>query len=229
MTRLAPVVWNEGMHLAQHHFQAQSRYFEESIRFTLNQLCFQAAGFASVGLDQEALLNGVATLGHARGIMPDGTPFQIPEADPAPESLDVRPLFGPTEHQRLLYLTLPPHRPGAANCATDGDTDFRYTVETRNLRDETTGLDERPVTVGRKNFTLTLEAEGESIELALPLARIRREGSGEFRYDPSFIPPCIQIGGSPRLLELLGDLLALLERKAQNLSRERARAGDMVA
>jgi type VI secretion system protein ImpJ len=31
MKPLSRVVWHEGMHLAQHHFQAQNRYFEDSI------------------------------------------------------------------------------------------------------------------------------------------------------------------------------------------------------
>ena len=38
MKQLSKVVWSEGMHLAPHHFQLQSRYFEDSIRFALASL-----------------------------------------------------------------------------------------------------------------------------------------------------------------------------------------------
>ena len=233
MTHLARVVWNEGMHLAQHHFQTQSRYYEESIRFALEQLYFEPAGLASAGLDQDALQNGVVVLTHARGIMPDGTPFQIPETDRPPAPLDVRPIFQPTDTQQRVFLALPPHRHGAANCSAEDSAGLRYVAETRNLLDETTGLDERPVTIGRKNFGLILESSTESAnesgQVLLPIARVKRDGSGQFIYDPTFVPPCIQIGASERLMGLLRDLLALLERKAAGLSKERGETGDMLA
>jgi type VI secretion system protein ImpJ len=217
------------MHLAQHHFQTQSRYHEESIRFAVNELYFEPVGLAAAGFDHDGLMNGVVSLTHARGIMPDGTPFQIPETDAPPEPLDLHPIFQPTEHQQTVCLALPPLRPGAANCSTDASEGLRYIAETQNLLDETTGLDERPVTLGRKNFELVLESPDEADRILLPVARVKRDGSGQFVYDSSFIPPCIQIGGSERLMGMLADLLGLLERKAESLSKERNLAGDMVA
>ena len=229
MTRLSRVVWNEGMHLAQHHFQTQSRYYEESIRFAVNQLYFEPVGLAAAGFDQDGLLNGVVSLTHARGIMPDGTPFQIPETDAPPDPLDLNPIFQPTEHQQTVFLTLPFLRPGAANCSTDGSEGLRYIAETRNLLDETTGVDERPVTLGRKNFELALASSDENDRVLLPVARVKRDGSGQFVYDSTFIPPCIQIGASEKLMGMLADLLGLLERKAESLAKERDTAGEMVA
>ena len=85
MRVLSPVVWSEGMHLAQHHFQAQGRYFEELTEYALSSLFFQPYGLVRCELDGDALLNGSAALTHARGIMPDGLPFHFPEdAPPAP-------------------------------------------------------------------------------------------------------------------------------------------------
>mgnify|MGYP006195380819 CR=1 FL=1 len=40
--------------------------------------------------------------------------------------------------------------------------------------------------------------------LVLPLARVRRDGSGHFVYDPDFIPPSLQIGAGSSLPALLG-------------------------
>ena len=217
------------MHLAQHHFQTQSRYHEEAIRFTLEQVCFEPSGLAAAGFDHDALRNGIVSLTHARGIMPDGTAFQIPETEAAPAPLDIRPGFQPTDLEKRVFLALPPLRPGAANCSLDGSPDCRYVAQTRNLPDETTGLDERPVTIGRKNFRLTLETEVEADWVLLPVARVKREGTGAFVYDPAFIPPCLQIGGSERLMEMLGGIIELLERKATNLARERRSPRDSIA
>ena len=70
MTQLSRVVSSEGMHLAQHHFQAQSRYFEDSIQFAISHLFFKPYGLIAYHLDAEALRNGIVSLIHARGVMP---------------------------------------------------------------------------------------------------------------------------------------------------------------
>ena len=110
MKPLARVVWSEGMHLTQHHFQAQSRYFEESIDFALARVGFEPYGLLGLELDAEALRNGTASLIHARGIMPDGLAFQIPEGDPPPPARDIREAFLPTQDRQVLCLTIPTYR-----------------------------------------------------------------------------------------------------------------------
>ena len=46
MKLLSRVVWAEGMYLAPHHFQAQNRYFEESVHFATSSLWRDAYGLA---------------------------------------------------------------------------------------------------------------------------------------------------------------------------------------
>ena len=84
MKYLSRVVWSEGMYLGPHHFQAQSRYFEDSIGFTTAALWFEPWGLVGAQLDAEALKNGTVSLIHARGILPDGMVFHMPESDPLP-------------------------------------------------------------------------------------------------------------------------------------------------
>ena len=78
MKLLSRVVWSEGMYLGPHHFQVQSRYFEDSIQFAVSSLWFAAYGVAGLELDAEALRNGTVSLIHARGIFADGLPFNMP-------------------------------------------------------------------------------------------------------------------------------------------------------
>jgi type VI secretion system protein ImpJ len=229
MTRIARVVWSEGMHLAQHHFQTQDRFFEESIRFQLSQLYSEPYGLSGSVFDSESLLNGVVSMTHGRGILPDGTPFSFPDGDDAPPTIDIRPIFSPTEHEQTLLLALPPLRPGGANCSEEEVPDYRYLAVAHALPDETTGLDEKTVQLGKKNFRLLLESEDLQDLVTLPVARIKRDGAGRFVYDPSFIGPCLQIGASSRLMDLLTQLIQTLERKAETLSRERPSAGDSLA
>lgn len=213
MSALARVVWSEGMHLAPHHFQAQTRYFEELSGFLLSGLYFKPYGLVACELSAEALLNGTVSLVHARGVMPDGILFHFP-GDTPPEPLAIQDRFSPTRESHLVLLAIPADRSGGAGTQ-------RYVAETRHLPDETTGADEKPVVVGRKNFRLFLDSEVEDGWTTLPLARVRRDGSGHFVYDPEFIPPAMQIGASARLLGLLGRIVELLDAKAETLASER--------
>ena len=193
MKQLSRVVWNEGMHLAQHHFQAQSRYFEDAIQFALSSVFFAPYGLAGCELDGEAIRNDTVSLIHARGVLPDGLPFDIPASDAAPESLDVRELFSPTQESHLVLLTIPAYRPDRPNFELNGETNgslARYSAESAAMLDDTTGRDERPVSVGRKNFRLTLDTEALEELVSLPIARVRRDGAGHFMYDPEYVPPC---------------------------------------
>src|SRR5262249_47534606 len=153
-----------------------------------------------VQLDAEALRNGTVSLIHARGILPDGLPFQIPESDPLPPVRQVLEIFPPTRDKVTVLLAIPPRKPGGVNCvpvaeapATPGT---RYWAESHVLSDETTGRDEKPVHIGRKNMRIVLDTELSGEEIALPIARIMRDGAGSFMYDPQFIPPSVDLAAS---------------------------------
>lgn len=221
---MSRVVWSEGMHLAQHHFQAQGRYFEESVNFALSHLFYRPYGLAGLELDVEALRNGTVSLIHTRGVLPDGLAFNIPEGDPLPGTREIRDIFSPTQESHLVHLTIPPYRPNQSNCALPGDggsRDARYVAEASRVPDETTGRDEKAVDLGRKNFRLMLDVELAEDLVSLPLARVRRDGTGHFIYDDHYIPPCLQTGASPRLLELLQRVIDILESKGGALADER--------
>lgn len=226
------VVWQEGMHLAQHHFQLQSRYFEDSVTFALAQLFFRPYGLAGCELDAEALRNGTVSVIHARGVMPDGLAFHVPEADPAPPPRAIRELFSPTQDRHVVLLAIPPYRPGRANCALEPGArngDLRFVAEARVVADETTGQDEKSVLLGRKNLRLLLDSELSEEIVALPLARVRRDGAGHFVYDLDFIPPVLEMGASPGLMERLRRVIEILEAKSDALVGQRRNTQSDVA
>jgi type VI secretion system protein ImpJ len=223
MKLLSPVVWSEGMHLAQHHFQAQSRYFEELTAFAVSNLFFRAYGLVRCELDAEALLNGTVTVTHARGLMPDGLAFHFPE-DPSPEPLEVGPLFSPVHDSHRVLLAIAPYRPNRANCALDGEPErgaLRFVSAQSAVTDEITGADERNVGLARKNFRLMLDGQETGDLVTMPIARVRRDGRGHFAYDPEYIPPCLQLAGSVRLLELTSRMVEMLDAKSDQMQRER--------
>lgn len=224
MKQLSRVVWNEGMHLAQHHFQAQSRYFEDAIQFALSSLFFAPYGLAGCELDIEAIRNDTVSLVHARGVLPDGLPFDIPASDAAPDPIDVRELFSPTSESHLVLLTIPRYQLDRPNFTLNGESNgaaTRYRAESSPVLDDTTGRDEKSVSLGRKNFRLALDVEPVDGLVSLPVARVRRDGSGHFMYDPEYIPPCVQVGASDRLMYILQRLIEILDAKSESMGRGR--------
>ena len=219
------VVWQEGMYLAPHHFQAQSRYFEDALRFTAASLWFQPYGFTGFSLDAEALRNGTLSLIHARGILPDGLSFDILESDSAPEARSITDLFPPTNDHLEVVLAVPEHRFNGPNCSlSDGSAAVatRYVAETRLFADEGPLKEDRPVRIGRKNLRLLLETESRDGMADMPIARILRDGSGNFVFDPDYIPPCLQLSASEPLMLIIARMVEILETKSRTMgSRSR--------
>ncbi len=218
---LSRVVWSEGMYLTPHHFQVQSRYFEDSIQFVASALCFEPYGFVGFGLDAEALRNGTLSLQHARGLFPDGLPFQMPDCDPLPPARNIADLFPPTREKVTVLLAVPEHKPNRPNCVQSPEQGerTRYKAESRPVVDETTGSSEKPVQLGRKNISLLLDTEVQEGTVEMPVARIMRDGTGHFVYDPDFIPPLTTIAASDHLMHILKRLIEILDDKSASLSK----------
>lgn len=203
------------MYLGPHHFQAQSRYFEDAIQFAADSLWFSPFGLAGYELNAEALRNGTLLLVHARGIFEDGLPFDMPSSDPLPEGRSVEGFFPPTSEGVLVYLAVPQQKQLGGNCTLDPQTanGTRFIAEERPVFDEITGGDEKPVRFGRKNIRFLFEGEKAEGWQLLPLTRILRDGAGRFIFDERFIPPVVRFGASERLISLTRRLIDILSQK----------------
>jgi type VI secretion system protein ImpJ len=213
------------MHLSQHHFQLQSRYFEDATEFAVASLLRAPWGLLACEMDAEALLNGTVALRRARGVMPDGLPFQFPE-DPPPEPVEIGEAFSPTRSEHRIMLWVAAYAPDKANTA-DGEgtgASTRYLPWPRTVVDENTGREETELILARKNFALCLDHQVPEDAVAMPVARVRRDGSGRFVYDGAYIPPSLRIGASEGLLTLLRRLVEMLDQKAGALMAERQAA-----
>ncbi len=237
MKNLSRVVWSEGMYLGPHHFQAQNRYFEDLIQFTTGSLWYAAFGFAGLELDAEALRNGAVAVVHARGVFPDGLAFHMPESDYLPQARNVGDFFPPTRESLLVHLALPPRVPDGANCTiVEGEgaprpvgASTRYYAEPRFLHDENTGRDEKKIHLGQKSLRIMFDTEDLQGVLTLPMARLMRDGTGHFVFDPSYVPPCLHIDASPRLMMIGKRLVEILDEKAATFFRGRAGGGKFRA
>lgn len=229
MKLLSKVVWSEGMYLAPHHFQAQNRYFEDSVHFATGNLWNAVYGFTSYSVDVEGIRNGTVALLSARGIFQDGLPFDMPECDPLPAARNISAVFPPAAESLTVFLAVPEHASDGPNCTLETDLperDTRFIGLRQIFPDENTGRDEKPVFLGRKNIRLVLETEDSQGLLRLPLARVVRDTSGHYVFDQRFIPPCLKFVASDTLAALLRRLVDILEEKSASVARSQQRSGD---
>src|SRR5207302_4029012 len=133
------------MYLAPHHFQAQNRYFEDSVHFATSSLWNEAYGFAACQVDADALRNGTIALLHARGMFEDGLAFDMPECDPLPDAITITHIFPPAADKLTIYLAVPRWSAEGQNCSLEplNGAKTRYVSTVQVLHDETTGKDEK--------------------------------------------------------------------------------------
>ena len=202
----------KGMFLMPQHFQAQDEYFEQALHFRLSASSFANWGLSGIGIDEASLVNGLFTLRHCEGVMPDGLMFEMPASDELPGGRPVGELFAPTQQTLEVYLAIPQTDPSAKNIGiaakakdAPNGASTRYLAETRSVMDATMGTEEKAIQVEKKSFRLLFG--GESLERLYHhgrIAQISRSPAELYVLSPKFIPP---------LLIVASDYLMMLARR----------------
>ena len=118
-----------------------------------------------------------------------------------------------------VYLTVPNYRHSGLNVSIPNQrADTRYLAEVVTVRDENSGLAEKPVQVARKNYRLLTEGDSRQECSSLPVARVRRTGSGALDLDPHFVPPLLDFAASDYLTAVARRLVEILATKSSMLS-----------
>ena len=230
MKRLQPVVWQKGALLTPQHLQIQDRFAESTLQFRLEALSFRPWGFSELQVDQEALAGGLLAITRARGLFPDGLPFDIPSSDPAPPPKALGPYFEGRTEPGTAYLAVPLYREHGLNLSVAGqNADTRYVAGVETVCDETRQQSEKPIQVARKNFRLLLEGEVSQGTSALSLARISRTESGVLQFDPLFVPPLLDISASGYLISIVRRLVEIVSARSSMLSGMRRQKSQSLA
>lgn len=205
------VIWYDGMFLRPQHFQQQDRHLEGLIRDRCGHLRPYDWGVLELVLDAQAARQGRIALKKARGILPDGSPFDLPDGDELPPPLEVEAGW----QNVPVFLALPLARDsGDVDREEGGGVQARYRAALREVRDLNAGFEEREQTikVGRRQFRLLPEAERRRGGYAgVAVARlVKKRADQALELDPDFIPPCLDCRGWPLLREFLAEIQGLL-------------------
>ena len=219
MRQLQPVIWSKGTFLTPQHLQTRDRYVESCVQFRLEGLNFRPWGFLELIINQEALAEGTFALTTASGLLSDGLPFEIPESDAAPAPKPLALFFEADQTSLDVYLAIPETKPHGLNVSVaQKNADVRYLSEVVNLRDENSGLAEKPVQIARKNFRFLVEGESREGFNSLQVARIQKTSAGTFRLDPQYVPPLLDIAASDYLMGIARRLVEILAAKSSILA-----------
>ena len=208
----------------------QDLFLESSLHFRLNALQFRPWGFSTLQIDREALTAGTFLLNGASGIFPDGLLFDIPRSDAAPPPKPLLDCFEADQKELDVYLAIPPLRDGGLNIAAPrAGADTRYLPQVTLLRDENTGLSEKPVLIARKNFRFLTQSELQQGTVAIRTARVKRSESGVCTLDSTFVPPLLDFHASDYLVTIARRLSEMLFARSTALSGMRRQRNQSLA
>src|SRR5882672_7520677 len=195
------IIWSEGTFLQPQHFQQHDRHLETQLEQRTRALRPHGYGFLEIALDESLLELGKLALRSARGVLPDGTPFDCPARDPLPPPLDVPA----TLRDSLVTLALPVRRPGVDEADLGGagaDSLARYVAG---------GLEVKDVTAAY---------------CGLGVAKvIERRADNRVVLDQGYIPSVLDSGASAPLASLLRDVHGLLHQRGDALAARLSQPG----
>jgi type VI secretion system protein ImpJ len=217
------VVWSEGMFLKPQHFQQQVRYFEHLIIGRAKMFYPWDWGLVEFALNEHLLKSGKIAIEICRGILPDGTVFDIPGRDNLPLPIDIPE----GTHNCIVYLGVALQRLGVPEIfvATSKDKDFRYSPEIVEMDDANLEGTPAPVQIAKLSFRVMLENEDRENFTCLGIAKINEVKSDrEIILDENFIPSSLRISASKSLKNFVQEIQGLLYYRGNGLS-QRVREG----
>jgi type VI secretion system protein ImpJ len=219
------VAWHEGMFLRPQHFQAQDRFIDAQLRARVDSSRPWAWGFTQVIVDEDLAKLGKFGVVRASGVMPDGTPFSIPDDLPPPEPLDV-----PADSRdAIVSLTLPAQQVGVVEFreADSKALDARFLVDESEVSDAYS--DDRtsePIEFGRPNLRFGITRDQTYGRVTLGIARIREVNNKRLMFDDRYIPPTLDIDAAQRLHGGITDIVGRAEQRAEELALRAVEATD---
>jgi type VI secretion system protein ImpJ len=109
------------------------------------------------------------------------------------------------------------------------NADTRYLAEVALVRDENSGLSEKPIQIAQKNFRLLVEGESRQGVTALRIARVNRTPAGNLHLDQRFVPPLLDISASDYLVSICRRLVEILSAKSSLLAGLRRQKNQSLA
>lgn len=219
------VIWSEGMFLRPVHFQQHMRYVEDLVQARAGATDNHAWGFSVLRLDEQLLTLGKLAIVEARGVFPDGTPFNIPSQDAPPGALSI-----PADARDMVaYLALPLRRHGMHEVARQdaGDGLERYSPRETEIRDANAGSTSvAQVEIGQLSLKLLLERDKHDEYGCIGVARVvEMRDDQNVILDDTYIATVLDCATVHTLAGFANEVQGLLHHRGDALSARVSASG----
>lgn len=213
------VEWSEGMFLRPQHFQQQDRFFEQAVRRAALSMRAFAWGVETLQIDEDLLEKGRFAVPRCRGLLPDGTPFAVPEEQDAPPPLAV----DSNVTNSIVFLAAPIEHDALAAAELSGPSGSPPRFDPRDIEVYDTAVgslgSKAEIRVGRLKLSLLLQGGPIAGYHCIPIARIREVGQGNrLLLDAEFIPTCIDHRCSAELTGFLRFIDGRMSQRIQDIA-----------
>ena len=219
------VIWSQGLFLRPHHLQQHDRYLEHLLDTRCSSLQSHGWGFTELEIDKNQLSLGKFSITSCKGILSDGTPFNIPDDPPPPSPLSI-----PEElYNEKVYLGLSLSHSGMIETDSSNSKESlaRFNPQEIDVADNVAGHESTAtLQVGNLRLRLLLDNEDRNNFSCLELACIQESRPDKgIILDDTFLPTCLDCSASPKLKGYITELQGLLEHRGKALGSRVSEAG----
>lgn len=217
MSWYSKVVWSEGIFLRPHHLQQQDRYLEHLLEARTRHASPYPWGFSALEIDRDLAQQAKFSVRRAAGIMPDGTPFDIPADSPLPPPLTI-----PEQtQQQLVWLIMPL---AAANTREvdpqKQESASRFYTGSEIFVDSTAALRiEEEIDVAYPRLAFELRKSAKPGFASIPVARITEVRDRVIVFDGRFAPPVLVCAASDEVSGWIDRVIGWIDTKLEELAR----------
>jgi type VI secretion system protein ImpJ len=211
------VVWSEGLFLRPHHFQQNDRYFENLVEARVRDITPYPWGFSVLDIDRDLAQQSKFGLRRAAGVMPDGTPFSMPDLSPLPAPIDVPD----NAAGQLAWLSLPLAAPNSRE-VEDGNANSasRFVAASEMLIDSTASLRiEEEIDIAHPRLALELRKTAKPGYVGLGVARVLEVRDRAILLDEKYAPPVLSCAAHPVVDGWIDRVVGWMENKLEELAR----------
>jgi type VI secretion system protein ImpJ len=217
MSWFSKVAWKEGLFLQPQHLQQGDRYVEKLIQARTDVITPYPWGLSEMKIDRDMAQQGRFGLRSVVGIMPDGTPFNAPDAGMLPPPIEV-----PEDAKGLfVWLTLPDVSQNGREVGIGADAaTTRYVLASETVADNAAGMRvEHPVEIAVPRLELDVRKTPKPGYQCLRIARINEVRDGVISLDDTVPPPALILAVHPVTEGYLTRVIGWIEAKLGSLAR----------